>query len=643
MENIFQKLCQYYLNEVEENKEEYKELIAKASPETKQKAENLVKKIKEKVSEYGFNTDFSSFCDMIEYYIKHKKEFTYAKKNEYLKLLISLSKVYGVNLREELSRYSTPPENNYNIEETDLFYRFCRYNLEPNNDVNEFNSLKEIATKEQLNYKDLQKKSLIFIEDIKIHIEKLGLKITDNYFNNMLNEYMKVKNQLNYKVKVEYLTILLYLSEIYDLNLREIYLNRKQEEQNYNTYSNIYNLLDNDDLLKNLLINRYDNGYFDIKEYTLNEVGGESKVKDYNHTKMLADLSYRLYSIFIDKLNNYAYDDVNPTYSKLIGEDELSRLSSLTREEIYDILEFKTYLDSEAEQNPQLRIMEKYNMSLNLYKFIKESQKCFDFYDKVIGLNTHNLFNHPECQNNITINFNGPIFETEFIIDEYIKKCIENNVNYELTGEITNLNENTKILSIYLYANPDDLKLKLSLLDKIFKIHHDLKPLFISPLKCSLTLNDSIYGLYNRYINPYEDNKLDFITYFNSLSEVSYYRVLAKIVLPKITEEKVINMIEDFINFKNIETNPNEPHNPLYIKFNNFTFEVIKDLINQYIPLVNDLLNSYFELSNSKETVIEEFKKSLLYFHNKCLNLAKNHPSNISLLDEYLKIIIPCE
>ena len=64
-----------------------------------------------------------------------------------------------------------------------------------------------------------------------------------------------------------------------------------------------------------------------------------------------------------------------------------------------------------------------------------------------------------------------------------------------------------------------------------------------------------------------------------------------------------------------METNPNEPRNPLYIKFNNFTFEVIKDLINQYIPLVNDILNSYIELSNSKETMIEEFKKSLLYLH----------------------------
>ncbi len=643
MKNTFQKLCQYYLNEQETNPDEMAKLIKETNLKTLKKAENLTNKIKTKVNELGFNPDFSSFCDMIEYYLKNKKDFSASKKVEYLKLLISLSKIYDINLREELARYSTPKEENYNIEETNLFYRFCRYNLEPNNDVNEFNVLKDLSTKSNINYKDLQKKSLIFIEDIKIHIEKLGLDIKENYFDNMLNQYMLVKATLPYETKVEYLKILLYLSEIYDLNLREIYTSKKLAELKEHTLNKISNILDQDGLLKDLIVTRYDNGYFDIKEYTLNEKVGKSKTKEYNHLKMIADLSYRLYSILIDKINNYAYDDLNPTYTKLLGEDEVIRLSSLSREDIYEILEFKSYLDNEAEQNPQLRIMEKHNLSLDLYKFINESQKCFDFYDQVIGLNNHNLFNSPDNYNNITINFNGPVFETEFIVNEYIKKCIEDNLNYELTGELNENKEHIKVLSVYLYASEQDLLTKLHILDNIFKIHHDLRNLFISPLKCSIQIANSPYGIYNRFIGLNDSNPLDYIKYFNSLAEVSYYRVLAKIILPKITEEKVITTIEDFINFKNMETNPNEPRNPLYIKFNNFTFEVIKDLINQYIPLVNDILNSYIELSNSKETMIEEFKKSLLYLHNKCLNKDKNHPSNLSLLDEYLEIIIPCE
>ncbi len=639
MENTFQRLCQFYLNEIEEkNKKDYKDIVAQASPEQNEKAKELVKKLKEKVNKLGFNTDFSSFCDMIEHYIKNKKDFNYNKKIEYLKVLISLSKVYGINLREELSRYSTPRKEEQNYEETSLFYRFCRYNLEPNNNVDEFNNLKKIATEIKINYKDLQKKSLIFIEDIKIHIEKLGLVIKDNYFDNMLNEYMKVKKTLSYETKVEYLKILLYLSEIYDLNLRKIYTTKKNEELQKEYQKDITNLLNNDKLLKELLVNRYDNGYFDIKEYTLNESVGKSKVKDYDHLKMLADLLHRVYSIFIDKLNNYAYDDVNQTYSKLIGEDELSRLNSLNREDIYEILEFNSYLENEAEQNPQLRIMEKHNMTLNLYKFIKNSQKCLDFYDDIIGLNGNNLFNPPEEENNIVININGPIFETEFVVNEYIKKCIENNINYELTGEINEKVE-SKVLLIYFYANAEDLNLKISILDSIFKSHSNIKDLFISPLKCSIQINNSSYGIYNRYINVKSNNKLEFVEYFNDLCEVAYYRVLAKVVLPKITDEKAKTIIEDFINFKNIETNSNAPQNPLYIKFNTFTFEVIKDLINQFIPLVNDILNSYIELSGSKVTIIEEFKKSLLYLHNISLNIDKKHLSNISLLDEYLKNI----
>ena len=145
MENTFQRLCQFYLNEIEEkNKKDYKDIVAQASPEQNEKAKELVKKLKEKVNKLGFNTDFSSFCDMIEHYIKNKKDFNYNKKIEYLKVLISLSKVYGINLREELSRYSTPRKEEQNYEETSLFYRFCRYNLEPNNNVDEFNNLKKI-------------------------------------------------------------------------------------------------------------------------------------------------------------------------------------------------------------------------------------------------------------------------------------------------------------------------------------------------------------------------------------------------------------------------------------------------------------------------------------------------------------------
>lgn len=627
MENAFQKLCQLYLSEENDQvTEEIKNMIANNPPDVNEKAKSLTSKLKKKIEKLGFKTDFESFCNMLEHYINNKKEYNYDEKKEFLKLLISLSKIYEINLREELKRYSTSSTTEENIEqETELFYRFCRYNLEPNTDVTEFNTLKELADSLNINYKDLQKQSLLFTEDIKLHIERLNVNITENYFDSLLNEYMLIKANLSTEEKIEYLTILLYLSEIYELNLREIYTTKKNDQITQEKKENFSNILDNNNLLSSMIVNRYDNGYFDIKTLLLKDDKLPKKSSPYDKLKMTSDLIYRLYSIFVDKLNNYANDDLNSDFSSLIGEEELTRLSSLSREEIYEILQL---IDK---NEPVNYIVRKYKITSNLYKFINKTYKeVMNFDNEKFGLSPNNLFNTAEDYNDITIYFNGPEFESNFIVNEYIKRCVEYNVNYALSFEETDTSTLT-----YLYASKNDIKIKISILDEIAKKYHNILESFALPIKCSLQINDSFYGLTDRYIG-----EMIFTDYFNYLCEVSYYRVLSKIVIPKITDEKAITIIEDFVNFKNIEFASIEPCNPLYALYNKISFEAIKDLINQYIPLVSSVLTSYIDSSNPKDTIIEEFKKSLLYLHNKCLNIDKNKPSNISLTEELMNIII---
>jgi hypothetical protein len=79
---------------------------------------------------------------------------------------------------------------------------------------------------------------------------------------------------------------------------------------------------------------------------------------------------------------------------------------------------------------------------------------------------------------------------------------------------------------------------------------------------------------------------------------------------------------------------------PELAKYNDVAFDTIKDLINQYIPLISSTLNIYMTDKEKNRSIVSEFKKSILYISNLCQGREKKFPSNIAInyyLEQFIK------
>ena len=94
---------------------------------------------------------------------------------------------------------------------------------------------------------------------------------------------------------------------------------------------------------------------------------------------------------------------------------------------------------------------------------------------------------------------------------------------------------------------------------------------------------------------------------------------------------KAKETITNFINLNNVSFNNAEFLNPILAEYDGVNFEAIKDLINQYIPLVSATLSIYLTDKEQHKKIVEEFRKSLLYISNISQNRNKKANSNIAI------------
>ena len=629
MENVFRKLCLYYImNESIEELEKIKEENPESFEKNNEKAQKLIELLKEKCLSKGFSIDFEGFCEYLEYYINEKDKMTDKEKAENLKLLMTLSEIHEINLREELERYVTYKKVPISEEkQQEIFNRFCSYNLKTNNNIEDYNELKKIASENDLDFKELQKQSIIFIEEIKILAERIGYDLEQDDFEYIMNDYLNKKSHLSDFEKTKYLKLLLYLSDILKIDLRERLTEEKNtqsiENKEKNSNLTFSNPLENKELLNEMLNQRYHNGYFEIRELYLPSENIKIDNKEYDKYKLQADLTYKLYRIFLDKFSNYAFDDLNEKYLNLITEADLERLETITREEIYEIL--KTINKRESSHY----ICKKYKLTDNLYNFINESTlETTDIDNKNIGINKNSLFIINSDTPTIEISFNGPDFELNLLLNEYIKKCVENNLNYAMNNFINEKYRNKCIV----FASSNDIKEKIEIINEILDKYPNIKNKLQKPaLSCSF-INDYIFGINHIGINNIDENKISYNEVFNNISEIAYYRVLAKIISGVITDEKAKSIINNFINLKNVDFK--DFNDILLTEYNSINFSTIKDLINQYIPLISSTLSIYMSEITKKDELIEEFKKSIMYISNLLFKKDKKQISNIALNEE---------
>ena len=631
MDNTFRKLCHYYITN--ENEEMIKELEEKTEnfEEKKEKAEKFIEKLRQKTNQLGYGVDFESFCNLLEEYINKKDGMEDEEKSKYLKILMTLSEIHEINLREELERYiSYKKKDKQEINKEQIFHQFCRYNLKPNNDVEEFNELKELAQQNNLDFKELQKEAIIYVEEIKVLAESLGINIDEISFEEIVNEYLSKKHQLTDYNKARYLKVLLYLSEIFGINLRELLQEPPKQQVQSETLSietirkELTNPLDNLEVLSNLLNQRYYSGYFDIKEITLNEDDVVTNNSEINYTEFQAELAYKLYRIFLDKFNNYAFDDLNQEYLNLITEEDLSRLETLTQEEIQKIIELINNHESSH------YIIKKYKLTSNLYTFIEKSlTEAIDLKKEHIGIGENSLFTNDNEQYTFRLYLNARDQELFYIIKEYIKKCVSENLNYNMKA--LGDNKDNQEGSI-LFASANDIIEKINIIEDILEQNPSISSYLKNPIYSSGTLNSSKYGIshsgitdeYNKCVKSYND-------YFNIICEVAYYRTISKIIIDIISDNKAKETITNFINLNNVSFNNAEFLNPILAEYDGVNFEAIKDLINQYIPLVSATLSIYLTDKEQHKKIVEEFRKSLLYISNISQNRNKKANSNIAI------------
>ena len=629
MEETFRKFCYYFItNGPKEELEKLKQETGKKFNDYKKKTNKFVKNLKRKTARLGYDIDFDSFCALLEEYIAKKDNLTDDEKRIYLKNLIELSQIYEVNLREELEKYVTYKEPKEK-KENELFQRICIYNLRPDSNVEEYNELKEFAEKYELDFNEIQKNSLMYTEDIKLSAEKLGFEPSKEALPNMIDDYLSKKKDMTDQEKASYLKILFYLSVTFNVNLRRelikektnvkrvelpIELNKKYLKEN------LSNPLDDEEVLLEYLKQRYNNKEFDIANLSLITDKKENKEKEYDYLKLQADLTYRLYTIFLDKFNNYAYNDLNTKYLNLITEEELSRLETLTREEIYNILK-------EIEKGEQSHyICNRYKLTNNLYTFILLSTvETTDLNVEHIGIGDNSLFTNNNFKNHYSIYLNGPKLQTSMLVNEYIKKCVENNLNYDMKA-LTN--ENTKLKTL-LYANKDDLIKKLVILNKLNNSFPELVAKMSTPMYLTSTMDNTYYSISE--IGLFNDNdecNLSYSNYLNNLAEVAYYRVLAKIVVNKVEDTKR-KILVDFIALDNISFK--ETKNPTEAKYNEIEFNNIKELINQYSDLISKALEISFAKEQTQNDILLEFSKSLKYINNIVKNKPRSSNTNLAI------------
>lgn len=631
MDNTFRKLCHYYITN--ENEEMIKELEEKTEnfEEKKEKAEKFIEKLRQKTNQLGYGVDFESFCNLLEEYINKKDGMEDEEKSKYLKILMTLSEIHEINLREELERYiSYKKKDKQEINKEQIFHQFCRYNLKPNNDVEEFNELKELAQQNNLDFKELQKEAIIYVEEIKVLAESLGINIDEISFEEIVNEYLSKKHQLNDYNKARYLKVLLYLSEIFGINLRELLQEPPKQQVQSETLSietirkELTNPLDNLEVLSNLLNQRYYSGYFDIKEITLSEDDVVTNNSEINYTEFQAELAYKLYHIFLDKFNNYAFDDLNQEYLNLITEEDLSRLETLTQEEIQKIIELINNHESSH------YIIKKYKLTSNLYTFIEKSlTEAIDLKKEHIGIGENSLFTNDNEQYTFRLYLNARDQELFYIIKEYIKKCVSENLNYNMKALGDNKDNQEGAI---LFASANDIIEKINIIEDILEQNPSISSYLKNPIYSSGTLNSSKYGIshsgitdeYNKCVKSYND-------YFNIICEVAYYRIISKIIIDIISDNKAKETITNFINLNNVSFNNAEFLNPILAEYDGVNFEAIKDLINQYIPLVSATLSIYLTDKEQHKKIVEEFRKSLLYISNISQNRNKKANSNIAI------------
>lgn len=604
MKEYFKKLCIYYLNHL--NKNYYKKTLKEMKKlnldlqKIDQDVKEYIKILNNKLKEFNYHGTKSDTYSMINKYIKIKDDMDEEDKKTYLEILRSLCMIYNIDLRNELKDYITEipkPE--------DIFTKLCIYYLE-DQPKEEFDKIKEQG--KLINFEELDEKASEIVKSIKIESKKYNLNIYNiESFYNEIDKYIETKDKYNNQEKSIILKTLMLCSKIYNVNLKEeIEQKYRVLDKEKNFLKTLSNPLDNQEFLISYLFQRYNDKSFDISNLSIPDYYKDNNFIEEDYKDIQVQLVFKIISIYLDKLNNYGVDDINPLYVNILSIDDMTRIAELNED---DLSLFIDYINNRIEEDI---IFRKLDISDTLYHFLLFIAGITDIFNDNIGRVDKNLFNIRSEKDNIAIYIgtNSSISSYE-LLSKYIVKCIENNISYNMKNRFNN---NIKTI---LYANKDDLYIKLSILDEIGLENIEIIDTLNRPIASTSIIEDKYYSISTSTISDIEYNEA-----FDIISEIAYYRILAKLEINKNISEGDKDILNSFIELENIDNN--------YIKDLSKFYE-IKDLINKYIVEISKTLDNYMSSDKNFELLLEEFKKSIIYLFNVIRNKNKKVKNLITL------------
>ncbi len=525
----------------------------------------------------------------------------------------------------------------------DLLRKYCLYLIDDERDSDLLETIKNEAKDDFPKY---QKKARSYVHKLKEFALKYNTDIDFTSFYNLLQKYIEEKDNMNDDEKKSYLLLMRLLADIHNIDLKKelaSYVSEKNTTEVLNEIidteiessylmNTLSNPLDNDTFLKSLLFQRYNNGSFEVREISLPGEKRPDDEEEFDENIMYqkqAELIIHLYSIFIDKMNNYALDDLNPYFIKLINEEDLIKLGELNES---DIIEFIT-------NDNQDEVQTKLNISESLYTFISESLKTVDYQAEHIGEEgTLNLFHTPHSDSHYTIRIylNSPARNDIYdFLNYYINKCVDENINYNMKGIWNTWDGSVVKDRTILYADTKDIDDKIAILDEIKEVYPETVNAFGEPICACGRIHDSYYGISHAGIISDKNHNCvqTYNDYFNNICETAYYRTLAKLVINlKELDEDDKEIIQSLITLnQDTITFTDDLKSATNIVCGNYTIEKIKDTIDYYLQNILETLNYYFNNEEQISILVDEFKKSLLYISNILQGRDKKTISNIAI------------
>lgn len=518
MKECFNKFCIYYLNHF--NKSYYKKIIKEAKKnkidyeKIEKDAKEYTRILKNKLNEFNYKGLKKEVYEMINKYIKIKDDMDEGDKKVYLEILNSLCRIYNINLRDELKDYVTELMN-----PDDVFKELFKCYIEDRTKE----EIESVRVKCKLEYfADVDEKASALAKDTKKMGKKYNYVINGKEsINESIQYYILNKDSYSNDDKSEILKILALVSRIYDINLKEEIEKRYKKNHNGSTLKDdISNPLDNKALLISYLFQKYHNCVFNIRELNIPNYYKTKNYKEEDYTKIQAGLIKKIITIYLDKMNNYGTQDINPLYVNTLSVDDMTRIDEIEEEELVSFIE---YVNKRIDEDIVLRKLE---ISDVLYHFLVFLVNNTDIYNSNIGSADKNLFLINNDDENIAIHIGTTNDENTFhFLAKYIGKCIENNVSYNM---INKLDVSTSKERTILLANKDNFYIKLAILDEIGEEYSNIIENFDKPIISCAKFKDKYYG-----ISIYKIGDLEYNDYFDNIAEVAYYRLLGKLEINK--------------------------------------------------------------------------------------------------------------